>query len=169
MEDFLKNSLTGLHNKKSAPLTDEDFGIDFENNIFNQKDFEKIVAQENARTVAVQQSQKRLNDFDANILRQSAFVQVPEKEADFKTPQELLAEEKEKLPSSFLNRFFPKIYQSRLIRRTVFKMNMLNKMAAELGTKQIPYGEEDKRYDKLIAYLSCTNTLNSRLKKKIKG
>ncbi len=169
MEDFLKNSLTGLHTKQNAPLTDADFGINFDNNIFNQKDFEKIIAEEDGKTVATRQSQKRLNDFDANILRQSAFVHIPEKEADFKTPQELLAEEKEKLPISLLHKFFPKIYQSCVIRRTVLKMNMLNKMAAELGTKQIPYGEEDRRYDKLIAYLSCTNTLNSRLQKKIKG
>jgi hypothetical protein len=169
VENFLKNSLTGLHNKQNAPLNDEDFGINFDNNIFNQKDFEKIVAQEDEKTCVVLQSQKRLNDFDANILRQSAFVQTPEKETSFKTPKELLAEEKEKLPVTFLHKFFPKVYQSCLIRRTVFKMNMLNKMATELGTKQIPYGEEDKRYDKLITYLNCTNTLNVRLKRKIKS
>ena len=100
-------------------------------------------------------SKKRLNDFDFDILQDSAIKKAQDKFSGGN------------VFGKFLYKYFPKIYKGFLIKKALNKLNALNKSAKELVSKNIPYGESDERYDALIEYLSSANTIHAKLLKKI--
>ncbi len=98
---------------------------------------------------------RRLNDFDFDILQDSAIKKASD---EFSGGNVF---------GKFLYKYFPKIYKSFLIKKALNKLNSLNKTTLELMSKKIPYGESDERYNALIEYLSSANTIHAKLLKKI--
>ena len=187
--------------------------------------------------------QKRLNDFDGNILRESAVFNFDDKdisiEEKVKVAQELLQSYKEKIaiiemygtspvknklisqkedlevilgnlnkelqnsssfgenislkidkekrilmdkirtfgdayrrvvkPYEFLHKFFPKLYQTHLLKDSLKKLRKINSLINELAQNQTPYGEGDMKYQSIIAYLSSASSLHSKLRKQIRN
>lgn len=98
---------------------------------------------------------KRLNDFDFDILQDSAIKKAQDKFSG------------SSVFGKFLYKYFPKIYKGFLIKKALNKLNALNITAKELVSKNIPYGESDERYNALIEYLSSANAIHTKLLKKI--
>ena len=69
---------------------------------------------------------------------------------------------------TFIFRLCPPLYKSFLVRKALYKLRKLNDSANEICNKEFPYhGEADGRYNDFIACLSCANTINAKLTKKI--
>ncbi len=61
----------------------------------------------------------------------------------------------------------PALRKSFLVKKALNKLVMLNEVAKNLSSKQIPYGESEGRYNDFIAYLSCANVIHAKLTKKM--
>lgn len=70
-------------------------------------------------------------------------------------------------PYDFLYKFFPRIYQTKMLRESLKKLRKINSLVNELAQSQTPYGEGDMKYQSIIAYLSSASSLHSKLKKQI--
>ncbi len=110
---------------------------------------------ENIENDTLKNSRKRLNDFDFDILQDSAVKKAQDK---FRGSNVF---------GKFLFKYFPGLYKGFLLKKALKKLNVLNKSAKELLSKNIPYGESDERYSALIEYLSSANTIQAKLLKKI--
>ncbi len=166
MEDLFKNSLLGqltefgvktntgfdpLRNGVN-PLAINLDGADINNSPFVDNPIKKEAVQ---NTVSKATVQKRLNDFDFDILQSSALKKAGE---EFQGSNIL---------GRFLHKYFPRIHKRFLVQRALNKLNGLNDNVKELVSKKIPYGESKQRYDALIEYLSSANTIHAKLVKKI--
>lgn len=107
---------------------------------------------------------KRLNDFDADILNKNIETK---KKTSFgkinyvKCPN---FEKKTNLKTNFLYKLFPRLYKTKLVKEAVEKIKYLSEMSNELTSKQIPYGEQDERYKKLVDFLKYVNIVQADLK-----
>jgi len=68
--------------------------------------------------------------------------------------------------NNFFQKFFPKIYQAKLIKENISKILELEVNFKSLSNKTVPYGEAQKRYDEIVKYLSCANEIEAKLKNK---
>jgi len=162
MEELFKNSLMG-HLKElgfNAEIQEEPNPLaiqvngDIKDSPFADNPIKEAKKSE-GENIREEVSKKRLNDFDFDILRDSAVKKASD---EFSGANAL---------GKFLYRYFPKIYKSFLIKKALDKLNNLNQTASDLVSKKIPYGESDKRYDALSEYLSSANTIHAKLLKKI--
>lgn len=169
MEELFKNSLlgqltefgiktgTGFDPLKDGanPLAINLNGADINNSPFVdnpvKKEANKHAVDKAAETIV----QKRLNDFDFDILQSSALKKAGE---EFSGANAF---------GKFLHKYFPKIHKRFLMGKALSKLNGLNENVKELVSKKIPYGESNQRYEALIEYLSSANTIQAKLAKKI--
>lgn len=182
MEDFLNPSPNGLNNfnTTTSPFIDADFGlnsdVNFEDNIFTRKgEIPKEIPKEEPKP-AENPTRKRINDFDAVILGQYPKIE-PSKKINFRgkfggilnpkltlqTIKNLKFEDLE----DFFYTIFPTIYKSKVVKASLKRLIALNKIASDLITKKIPYGENQTHYSDLISSLTMASTIQSDLKKRI--
>ncbi|GBF22768.1 hypothetical protein tpqmel_0172 [Candidatus Gastranaerophilus sp. (ex Termes propinquus)] len=96
-------------------------------------------------------NRRRLNDLDGNILVSSFSLK-----------------NKEESPlRKFFFKLVPKVYTKKLVSEALCELTKLSKVANDIITKQIPYGEQDATYEDLITYLNSANNIHSKLKGKI--
>lgn len=171
MDDLFANSLNGLTpdldksltnspfiNIQGIPAMPEEIGrvLDSEfENIFIMRPELKEETEHSCATIPIEPAKKpslkRLNDLDGNILAVH-FTHSDEN----KTALE-----------KFFYKFFPKIRTKKIISDALSELTALSKVANELITKQIPYGEQDATYDDLTTYLRSASSIHSKLKGKI--
>lgn len=140
----------------NSPFSDESFGAGYEN-IFvlkNEEHSTDSTASPKAAQNPIEKqencSKKRLNDLDGNIL-----VEHFSRDDENQTAIE-----------KFFRRFLPAIYKKKVVSEAISELTSLSKIANEIITKQIPYGEQDATYDDLITYLSSASSIHAKLKKK---
>lgn len=161
-------SLSKAHFKN--PHTEfQEMSVNFdENNFFNTKKEEIKIEKEPEKPVKL----TRLNDYDGNILSNVATIKpskrtIKEKIEKIMKPkfqvQNLIPKSFEDLFALFL----PSLYKSTKVRETLKRLKELNKIAHELATTKIPYGENNERYDELFESLKEACTIQTKLKKKI--
>ncbi len=172
MEELFKNSLLGQLTElglASGAGTEVEPGVEEGPNplaikvngdikdspFFDNPIKESVKSSKRPENLDVEPSKKRLNDFDFDILQDSAIKKASD---EFSGGNVF---------GKFLYKYFPKIYKSFLIKKALNKLNSLNKTTLELMSKKIPYGESDERYNALIEYLSSANTIHAKLLKKI--
>ncbi|MBQ3102039.1 hypothetical protein IJC60_03445 [bacterium] len=155
---------------KNPHLTFQEVSVNFdENNFFNTKKEEVVpVIKEPKKPI----KSTRLNDYDGNILSNVATIKPIRK--TFKEKIEKVIKPKFQLqnliPKSFEDLFalfLPSLYKSTKVRETLKRLKELNKIAHELATTKIPYGENKERYDELFESLKEACTIQTKLKKKI--
>lgn len=184
MEDFLNPSPNGLNNfnTTTSPFIDADFGlnsdVNFEENIFTKKtEIQNVVQKEEPTTPPPQNPiRKRINDFDAVILGQYPKIEAPEK-INFRGKFEGILNPKLALQTirnlkfedleDFFYTIFPTIYKSKVVKASLKRLVALNKIATDLITKKIPYGENQTHYSDLISSLTMASNIQSDLKKRI--
>ena len=239
-ESVNNNFLFNADKKYSAKTEDEGHFVP----VFSENFFEDNSNDEPEKKVPLKPiMQKRLNDFDGNILRESAVFNFDDKdisvEEKVRVAQELLQSYKEKIsiiemygtspiknkliaqkedlevilgnlnkelknsspfgenislkidkekrilmdkikefgafykkivkPYDFLHKYFPKLYQTHLLKDSLKKLRKINNLVNELAQNQTPYGEGDIKYQSIIAYLSSASSLHSKLKKQIRN
>lgn len=164
-------SLSRAHFKNShLPYSEVSVNFD-ENNFFNTKETKKeeknIIEKPEKQTKL-----NRLNDYDGNILSNVATIKTTKK--SFRENIEKITKPKIQLqnlvPKSFEDLFamlFPNIYKLTKVRETLKRLKELNKIAQELATTKIPYGENNERYDELFESLKEACSIQTKLKKKI--
>lgn len=170
MEELFKNSLLGQLKElglgaQTGEIIDEPNPLaikvngDFKDSPFVDNPIVEKSLQDAAKVPAEadvsKDFKKRLNDFDFDILQDSAVKKASDEFSG------------SNIFGKFLYRYFPKLYKGFLIKKALNKLNTLNQTAAELVSKKIPYGESDERYNALIGYLSSANTIHAKLLKKI--
>ncbi len=162
-------SLSKAHFKNS-PFQFQEVSVNFdENNFFNTKKEEIVpIIEEPKKPVKT----TRLNDYDGNILSNVATIKPTKK--TFREKIEKITKPKIQLqnliPKSFEDLFalfMPNLYKSTKVRETLKRLKELNKIAHELATTKIPYGENKERYDELFENLKEACTIQTKLKKKI--
>lgn len=162
-------SLSRAHFKNS-PFNYSELSVSFdENNFFNTKEQEVVVEKIEKPTKT---KPNRLNDYDGNILSNVASIKPTKK--TFRENLEKITKPKIQLenliPKSFEDLFamlFPNLYKSTKVRETLKRLKELNKIAQELATTKIPYGENNERYDELFESLKEACSIQTKLKKKI--
>ncbi len=161
-------SLSRAHFKNS-PFNYSELSVSFdENNFFNTKKEEVVVEKIEKPATKL----NRLNDYDGNILSNVATIKPTKK--TFRENLEKITNPKIQLqkliPKSFEDLFalfFPNLYKSTKVRETLKRLKELNKIAQELATTKIPYGENNERYDELFESLKEACSIQTKLKKKI--
>ena len=155
---------------KNSHVTFQEMSVNFdENNFFNTKKEEVVpVVEEPKKPLKL----TRLNDYDGNILTNVATIRPTKK--TFKEKIERITKPKFRIenliPKSFEDLFaifFPGLYKSTKVRETLKRLKELNKIAHELATTKIPYGENKERYDELFENLKEACVIQTKLKKKI--
>lgn len=171
MEELFKNSLLGqlqemgfasdieeepnpLAIKVNGDIKDSPF---IDNPILDEekKSAKNLVKETLKENIEQKTEKKRLNDFDFDILQDSAIKKASDKFSG------------SNVFGKFLYKYFPKLYKGFILKKGLKKLNMLNQTARDLLAKKIPYGESDERYNALIEYLSSANTIHAKLIKKI--
>lgn len=154
MESFFFNSPEGLKSELDSSLNKSVATSPFVNRGDVQNIFvvhKKREEKEEKKEEKSQKPQKRLNDLDGNILVGSHFEGENEM-----TPWK-----------KFFAKFLPKIYQKKLVEGALRELVSISKIANNLVTKKIPYGEQDATYDDLIVYLSSASSIRAKLKGKL--
>ena len=132
---------------------------------------------------AQEAKRRRINDFDGDILSKYSgegskkltfagkireFFKGREKKIeswdDLKT---LNSEDFEDFMEFFGSLLLPGVYRSKTMKASLKKLVTLNKLAHELVTKKIPYGEATEHYNTLIENLSLATNIQADLKKRI--
>lgn len=170
MEELFKNSLLGqlqemgfasnveeanpLAIKVNSDIKDSPF---IDNPILDSANnsLKKTVEENSKENIEQKIEKRRLNDFDFDILQDSAIKKASDKFSGGN------------VFGKFLYKYFPKLYKGFLLKRGLKKLNLLNQTAKDLLSKKIPYGESDERYNALIEYLSSANTIHAKLIKRI--
>jgi len=120
-------------------------------------------------------NKKRINRFDLDIIEKDsisntinfktvALLKVLKKFINSKENQ--AKKSNLKIENLFI-KFFPKLYKAKLVKDAMNQLLELNIDAKLLLDKNIPYGENDSRYQDLIKYINCANEIQINLKKKI--
>ena len=71
------------------------------------------------------------------------------------------------LRTSKLLQHFTPLVRSLMVRDTLGRLNKINKSVDELVNMQIPFGEQDERYETLVAHLSRAGALHSQIIKEL--
>ncbi|MBR1976885.1 hypothetical protein IKA15_01245 [bacterium] len=139
-----------------------------ENNFFNTKKEEIKIEKEPEKPIKL----TRLNDYDGNILSNVATIKPAKRTLKEKIEKIMKPkfQVQNLIPKSFEDLFalfLPSLYKSTKVRETLKRLKELNKIAHELATTKIPYGENNERYDELFESLKEACTIQTKLKKKI--
>ena len=59
--------------------------------------------------------------------------------------------------------------RSIMVRDTLGKLDKINKSVDELVKMQVPFGEQEVRYEKLVNHLSRAGALHSQIMKELNG
>ena len=70
--------------------------------------------------------------------------------------------------SKFIKKFKP-LMRSIMVRDTLGKLDKINKSVDELVKMQVPFGEQEVRYEKLVSHLSRAGALHSQIMKELNG
>lgn len=70
--------------------------------------------------------------------------------------------------SKFIKKFKP-LMRSIMVRDTLGKLDKINKSVDELVKMQVPFGEQEVRYEKLVNHLSRAGALHSQIMKELNG
>lgn len=167
--------------------------VDFDDNIFAKKTDDRLKTPLPAPVTAEEETprpknRKRINDFDGNILtkntgRAGVLRGGSKSKAKIKfTKLTFVGTVKHfeqclrgiirdfkngEFDVSNFNKIFPPLHKSRTLRASVEKLSRLNKIAQELITQKIPYGEAQEHYKDLADSLSLATNIQADLRKKI--
>jgi len=167
MEKFLQNSFKAL--KAFKIHKNEDYTnnpITFGENIFNQQEKEPTFVFEPS---FFDEQIPRLNDLDSNILAKSGNVFNINNRADIEKEIEnikKILDDSEK-SNSILKKAFPKLYNRKLLKCTLKRIDTLRQTTNFINTKHIPIGENEKSNKELTEYLSEMNYLQAKLSKEL--
>lgn len=192
MEDFLHPSPINLNpqNSSTSPFLNEisfkGEGLVFGENIFTKKaeeDIEADGADKAEIAVTENKTRRRINDFDGDILSKYSgegvakltftgklreFFKTRKKKIEgWQDLKSLTFEDLEDFKEFFGSLLLPGIYKSKTMKASLKKLVVLNKMASELVTKKIPYGEAQDHYNTLIENLSLATNIQADLKKRM--
>ena len=127
-----------------------------------QKDTSEVVNFFNANTFNAENStvapaekpisnKRRINNYDLELLEKADYPINLEKESNFK---------------KILYKVFPKLYEFKIAKDAIQKMDELGIDANSLLDKSVPYGEGEMRYKNLVKFIKYANEIQTKLKRK---
>ena len=196
MEDFVNSSPINLNpqNNSTSPFLNslsggfDGVGPNFGENIFSKKAEEEAAEtapKENIEEHRKSAKRRRINDFDADILSKYSgentkklsftgklynFFKKKQGELKIESWKDLKTlgiDDFEDFKEFVCSLFLPGLYKSKTMKTSLKKLVALNRMADDLITKKIPYGEATDHYNTLIENLSLATNIQADLKKRI--
>ena len=118
-----------------------------------EEDYEALVAMYNDKSLSAKISDKLLNIFGGKIRNNLKFFQI----------------EMSKASEKFISKL-PKQFSSIIeLRKSLTKLENLNKSVNELMSMNIPYGENINKYEQLSKYIIKANSIQSEISSYIKN
>ena len=118
-------------------------------NFFNAKNYDVKESNKNN----TESKRKRINNYDLELLE---------------NVNEKAEAEKENSIQKIIYKIFPKLYEFKVAKDAIQKMDELGIDANILLNKTIPYGEGEMRYKNLVKFIKYANEIQNKLKKKAK-
>ena len=127
---------------KPDAQAEEDFGANFFSGAPSEEVQEELKEPTNKG--------KRLNNYDLELLENSKNEEIKE----------------ENKLQKIIYKFFPKLYEFKVAKAAIQKMDELGIDTNALLDKSIPYGEGEIRYKNLVKFIKYANEIQTKLKRK---
>ncbi len=142
------NSLTekliksGIIQKNSEEITDSDI------NFFNVKNSDETEAA--LQSTKTNKNRKRINSYDLELINKTKIGESQDQENSI-----------EKL----FYKLFPKLYEFKIAKNALKKLDELGIDANILLNKTVPYGESEIRYKNLVKFIKYANEIQTKIKR----
>jgi len=123
-------------------------------NFFNAKNSDSEIEPEPLQEESVKKettSRKRINNYDLELLEKTEGGSNP-------------FDSKNKFEELFF-KFFPKLYEIKIAKNAIQKLNELGIDTNSLLEKSVPYGENELRYKNLVKFINYANEIQAKLNK----
>lgn len=152
----IENNLKSVNEKIIVAETIKDSAA------LDELNLQKKILQRNLESVQIEYQSKNI---DTKLT--SVIVKVLEFPQKFK--QEMQKQFRSLFRRSKLIRKFTPLVRSMMVRDTLGKLDKINKSVDELVKMQVPFGEQEARYETLVNHLSRAGALHSQILRELKG
>lgn len=152
----IENNLKAVNEKIVVAETIKDTAA------LDELNLQRKILQRNLESVQLEYQSKNIDTKMTSVI--ADILQFPQK-----CKLEFQKQFKSLFRRSKLIRKFTPIVRSMMVRDTLGKLDKINKSVDELVKMQVPFGEQEARYETLVNHLSRAGALHSQILRELKG